>query len=585
MRLGLRGRFVAFVSAIIVAFGVILTALSVHAQNERLRHELEERGKLLTTVIAANTTDALAMLEVSELRKMISEVRGQENVLDAVAFDEDGRVLTDGTVVNPRRHALISEAALRHVSGSRALLVEFEVDAMTVTKPVRLGGRVLGGVRLRYSLAGLAEDQASLARRTAMVGAIFVVLGVLAAALLTGAVTRPLNEVIRATRALSKGELVPRLPVRTADEVGELAEAFNEMTRKLRDTTVSRDYLDRVLETMGECLVVTGPDGTITRVNPAVCSLSGVGEDELLGQNCRDLFRAPQGHVSLLDALGPDGSAQGLETELLARGGEAVPVMVSVGVMQEITGRAKSYVVVAADIGERLRHEQQKDEFVTMVHHEVRAPLTAVRGAIGLLKGGVAGELGERGQELVEIALRNSERMGRLVNDILASRKLDSGRMEFHFEKVELMPLVEQAIDSTSAYAAKHEVRFELEEGVPGAIVRVDPDRMIQVLTNVLSNAVRFSAADDVVTVRVSRHDQLLRVAVADTGPGISDDFREHVFEAFARGEHDDWRHRSGTGLGMSISKGIIEELGGAITFETEIGVGTTFFVDIPEIG
>ena len=583
MRLGLKGRLVVFVSAFIITFGVVLTALSVRAQNERLRHELEDRGKLLTTVIAANTTDALAMLDVRELRNMISEARDQENVLDAVAFDEEGRVLTDGTVVNSRRHMLISEAAFRHASGSKSLLVEFDADAMTVTKPLHLGGQVLGGVRLRYSLSGLAEDQASLARRTAAVGAIFALLGVLAAALLAEAVTRPLNEVIQATRALSEGKPVPRLAVRTADEVGELAEAFNEMTRKLRDTTVSRDYLDRVLETMGECLVVTGPDGTITRVNSAVCNLSGVGEDELLGQNCRDLFRAPHGHVSLLDALGPDGSAQGLETELLARGGEAVPVMISVGAMEENVRRSRSYVVVAADIGERLRHEQQKDEFVTMVHHEVRAPLTAVRGAIGLLEGGVAGELGERGQELVKIALRNSERMGRLVNDILASRKLDSGRMEFHFEKVEMMPLIEQAIDSTSAYAATHKVRFELQDGVPGAMVRVDPDRMMQVLTNVLSNAVRFSPIDDVVTVQASRRDQMLRVAVSDAGPGIPEDFRDHVFEAFARGEHEDWRHRSGTGLGMSISKGIIEELGGTITFETELGAGTTFLIDIPE--
>jgi PAS domain S-box-containing protein len=571
------------VSAIVVAFGIVLTALSVRSQNERLRHELEDRGKLLTTVIAANTTDALAMIEVRELRRMIAEARDQENVLDAVAFDEDGRVLTDGTVVNPKRHELISEAALRHIQGSQALLVEFAGDVMTVTKPVHLGGRILGGVRLQYSLAGLAEDQASLARRTFMVGAIFALLGVIAAALLTEAVTRPLKEVIRATRALSEGEPAPRVPVRTADEVGELAEAFNEMTRNLRDTTVSRDYLDRVLETMGECLVVTGPDGTITRVNPAVCRLSGVGEEELLGQNIRDLFRAPLGHISLLDALQPDGTAYGLETELLAKGGETVPVIVSVGVMEASAGRTRSFVVVAADIGDRLRHEQQKDEFVTMVHHEVRAPLTAVRGAIGLLEGGVAGELGERGRELVEIALRNSERMERLVNDILASRKLDSGRMEFHLEDVELLSLVQQAIESTAAYASKHDVRIELDEAVPKATVRVDPDRMIQVLTNVLSNAVRFSAEGEVVSVTMTRGEKNLRVAVSDKGPGIAEDFQDHVFEAFARGEHDAWRHRSGTGLGMSISKGIIEELGGVITFDTEIGAGTTFFIDVPE--
>jgi signal transduction histidine kinase len=155
--------------------------------------------------------------------------------------------------------------------------------------------------------------------------------------------------------------------------------------------------------------------------------------------------------------------------------------------------------------------------------------------------------------------------------------------MEFHLENTEMMPLIDQAIDSTSAYATKHKVRFELEGGVPGAMVRVDPDRMIQVLTNVLSNAVRFSPMDGVVTVKAGRRDQMLRVAVSDSGPGIPEDFRDQVFEAFARSDHEDWRHRSGTGLGMSISKGIIEELGGAISFETEIGVGTTFFIDIPE--
>jgi signal transduction histidine kinase len=103
-------------------------------------------------------------------------------------------------------------------------------------------------------------------------------------------------------------------------------------------------------------------------------------------------------------------------------------------------------------------------------------------------------------------------------------------------------------------------------------------------LTNVLSNAVRFSAEGEVVSVTMMRAGDNLRVAVSDTGPGIAEDFRDRVFEAFARGEHDAWRHRSGTGLGMSISKGIIEELGGTITFETEIGVGTTFFIEIPEI-
>ena len=583
VRIGLRGRFIAFVSAIVIAAGVVLTALAVRIQNDRLRHELDERGKLLTAVVATHVTDSLALLDVRQLRQLINETLEQENVLDAVAFDEEGRVLTDGTVENPSRHLLIDEAARQHVAVSDALLVEFSGDVITVTKPVHLGGRPLGGVRLRYSRAGLAEDQAALARKTALVGLVFGVLGVLAAALLTEAVTRPLKEVIEATRAISEGRQAPHLQVRTADEVGELAAAFNEMTRRLRETTVSRDYVDRVLETMGECLVVTRQNGTIAQVNNAVCGLAGASEDELIGRHCGELFRAPRGYASVLHALNPGGSVHGLETELLASTGEEVPVMVSIAAMDETPGRSKRYVIVAADIGERLRTERQKEEFITMIHHEVRTPLTAVRGAIGLLDGGVAGDLSERGRELVANALRNSKRMERLVNDILVSRKLDFGHMTFHLQEMEMMSLVDQAIEATSSYGDQHEVRFDLDETAPGTRVEVDPDRFIQVLTNVFSNAVRFSSAGDVVKVSVNRHAGCLRVAVADCGPGIPEKFRDQVFEPFARADEANWRNRSGTGLGMSISKAIIEELGGAIGFDTEVGRGTTFHVDIPE--
>jgi PAS domain S-box-containing protein len=585
VRLGLKGRFIMCVSAIVIAFGLALTALAVRIQNDRLRHELEERGKLLGTVVAANATDALAHLEVGELRQLMAEARNQENVIDAVAFDDEGRVLTDGTVENPRRHTFGKEAIRHHLSSSEALLVDFSGDEMTVTKPVLLGGRQLGGVSLRYSLAGLSRDQVLLARRTAMVGTVFGLMGVLAAALLAGAVIRPLKEVIAATRAVSAGGTVPFLRVRTADEVGELAEAFNVMTQRLRETTVSRDELDLILEKMGECLVVTAIDGSIVRVNNATCRLSGAGESDLIGKNIRRLFRAPSGYPSLLQVAAKGDAVQGLQTDLMTASGDSVPVLVSVAPLAASPVRSKGYVVLAADLRERLRIEEQKDEFVTMVHHEVRAPLTAVRGAIGLLSGGVAGELGDSARELVDIALRNSERMERLVGDILASRKLDSGRMDFRLQDLEPIRLVNQAIEATAAYGKQFDVGFVVDGDVGDTRIRVDPDRFIQVLTNVMSNAVRYSPAGEVVKVALSRVGGLVRIAVVDRGPGIADDFKDRVFEKFARADDGSWRHRSGTGLGMSISKGIMEELGGSITFETVSGSGTTFFVDLPAVG
>lgn len=585
MRLGLRGRFIAGMSAIMITFGLALTGLAVRIQNDRLRHELEERGKLLGTVVAANATDALAHLEVSELRQLMAEARNQENVIDAVVFDDEGRVLTDGTVKNPHRHTFAAEAIRRHLDSSEALLVDFSGDVMTVTKPVLLGGRGVGGVSLQYSLTALAEDQALFARRTTAVGTVFALAGVLFATLLAGAVTRPLKEVIAATRALSAGECVPHLEVRTADEVGELAEAFNTMAQRLRETTVSRDELDLILEKMGESLVVTAIDGSIVRVNRATCLLSGAAESDLIGQNIRRLFRAPSGYPSLLQVATSGESVHGLETDLMTASGDSVPVMVSVAPLAGSPAKSKGYVVLAADLSERLRVEEQKDEFVTMVHHEVRAPLTAVRGAIGLLSGGVAGELSESARELVDIAFRNSERMERLVGDILASRKLDSGHMDFQLEEVSPSDLVKQAIEATSAYAEKFDVGFEVASDLGDVTIRVDPDRFIQVITNVLSNAVRYSSPGDLVRVVARRIDALVRISVEDHGPGIAEDFRDRVFEKFARADDGSWRHRSGTGLGMSISKAIMEELGGAIHFETTAGKGSTFFIDVPVAG
>jgi PAS domain S-box-containing protein len=583
VRLGLKGRFMVCISAIIVAFWVVMTAYAVKAQNERLRSGLEERGRLLTTLLAANASDAMARFEVHELRRLLAEVTAQEHVLRAVVFDEQGRIVTDGTIKNPRRHQAIDRSIHRHVESSNDLLVEYEGDEMTVTRAVAIGGRPLGGVRVVHSLSGLLADQAALTRKTAAAGAIFALLGLAAVALLTEAVTRPLKEVTHAVRSLHAGQRAPILKIRSSDEVGELAAAFNEMTDRLHESTISLDYLDSVIEQVGECLLVTAPDGTVRRANLAACRLLGGPASDLVGRHCGELVRAPEGYASILHASASRPGAAGFETELLRVDGASVPVLASVSSIDDPSGRGLGFVVAASDITERLRVERQKDEFVTMVHHEVRTPLTAVRGAIGLLDGGVAGDLSQRAKELLAIALRNSERMERLVNDILVSRKLDAGRMDFLLERVELKPLVEQAVEAVTEYGQRHEVSFEFVSAVDRAFVRVDPDRLIQVVTNVLSNAVRFSPSGGVVRVTVHRVGELLQIAVADQGPGIDEAFRERIFEPFARGGDEDWRHKSGTGLGMSIAKAIIDELEGDIHFETESGAGTTFFIDVPE--
>src|SRR5689334_4581721 len=203
-----------------------------------------------------------------------------------------------------------------------------------------------------------------------------------------------------------------------------------------------------------------------------------------------------------------------------------------------------------------------KDDFVSMVSHELRTPLTSIRGSLGLLAGGAAGEMPDAAQALLDIAASNCERLVRLINDILDMDKIESGKMAFVPVAVELVPLVEQAILSNRAYSQSFGVEIRLTESMPGKVL-ADPDRLHQVLTNLLSNAARHSPRGGIVEVTVRRGDGKLRVAVADQGPGIPLAFQPRVFEKFAQADTSSTRREQGTGLGLSISQAIIDRHGG----------------------
>jgi signal transduction histidine kinase len=227
--------------------------------------------------------------------------------------------------------------------------------------------------------------------------------------------------------------------------------------------------------------------------------------------------------------------------------------------------------------------ERRKAEFISVVSHELRTPLTSIAGSLGLIKGGVAGELPEQAKAMVDIAARNADRLVMLINDILDMNKFESRKVSLNLQPVDLMALVEEAIETNRPYAGQFGVRLVLREAQPGVQVRADPDRLIQVLTNLLSNAAKFSPYGETVMVRLRRDGQMIRVEVSDHGPGIPEEFHPRIFDKFAQVDSSDSRAKGGTGLGLSISKAIIERLGGRIGFETEVGLGTTFFFELPE--
>jgi two-component system sensor histidine kinase/response regulator len=240
---------------------------------------------------------------------------------------------------------------------------------------------------------------------------------------------------------------------------------------------------------------------------------------------------------------------------------------------------------VMTDITERKRLETMKSDFISNVSHELRTPLTSIRGSLGLVASGVMGPLPPATQGMIDVACKNTERLVRLVNDILDIQKIESGKMQMTLRSTEIMPLVVQVIESHRGYAQSCGVDVVVAAALPGIFVELDPDRLTQVIANLLSNACKFSPKGESVTVAVTGAERRVRISVSDRGPGIPEAFRSHVFQKFAQAETADTRlvQGKGTGLGLSISKAIMDALGGTIGFDSEAGRGSTFHVELPE--
>jgi PAS domain S-box-containing protein len=245
-------------------------------------------------------------------------------------------------------------------------------------------------------------------------------------------------------------------------------------------------------------------------------------------------------------------------------------------------GRATRVAGTNLDITERKEMERLKNDFIATVSHELRTPLTAVVGALGLLKQEAAGRLPAPGAMFLQMAQQNSDRLAALINDILDVEKIESGSLSFRMRAVAVAPLLERAVSLNAPYAKQFDVRFELQQPLPKVAVSGDEDRLLQVMTNLLSNAAKFSPAGSPVTVSCCVHDDMVRVAVTDQGPGVPEEFRRRIFQKFAQADGGDARQKGGTGLGLSICRAIVEKLGGSVSYRCAPGEGTTFYFDLP---
>ena len=237
----------------------------------------------------------------------------------------------------------------------------------------------------------------------------------------------------------------------------------------------------------------------------------------------------------------------------------------------------------STDISKRKQADIAKKEFISTVSHELRTPLTSIKGSLGLLNAGVLDHKNDEAKSMIDLAYKNSERLLFLINDILDIEKMESGKLDCDMKELNIHTLINDAIEANQGYADKHDVALSYAHSPEDLSIRGDKNRLIQVLSNFMSNAIKFSPTGGKVELFVTPENDFVRIEVKDQGIGIPEGSYETLFDKFTQVDSSDTRKVGGTGLGLSISKGIVEEHGGTIGVESIVGEGSMFFFTLPK--
>lgn len=347
-------------------------------------------------------------------------------------------------------------------------------------------------------------------------------------------------------------------------------------------------HMQAVIDNMFDCIVAIDTSGTVTSFNPAAEAVFGRQSRNVIGQNVSILM--PQTYADNHDQYianylsGAEPLVVGRIRELagIRKNGEIFPMELAVTEFHHAGERG--FVGVIRDLTERKRVERMQTEFVATVSHELRTPLTSIAGALALIKGGVAGAISEKGTKLLDTALRNSQRLTRLIEDLLDMERLTCDRLNFNFAVHPIDALLKQAIEANDTYAGSSDISLELKAPVPEVSIRVDDGRFVQILSNFLSNAVKFSPQGSSVLVEATLEDEEILCTVTDFGSGIPDSFQERLFQKFSQLDSSDTRNTSGTGLGLAISKQLAINMNGSVGYAPAKSGGAQFWARFPVV-
>jgi signal transduction histidine kinase/DNA-binding response OmpR family regulator/HAMP domain-containing protein len=592
----LKTKLIALTIGISLLISGSITTTALVKQKQAINSAYSIKALTLATQLSKSLVNPIYNLDINIISIALAEAIDDIDVVKAWVIDTDGLIVSDGTEDN----ALEEEEAtdlleiIGIVSASNKAFEQTNSQGLlTLTAPVLTSNQdLIGFVFLEISLQRADEEIQTQLVTLALLSIVLFLVGTSIAYFVGKRLVKPIEQISTAAYKIAEGDFNINLNVVSKDELGRLAQDINNMCQQLRSTTVSRDYVSNIIDSMSDCLFVIDEAGEIVTTNDALRNLLGYHSSELIGQLANTLF------TELVFAN--DNSVIPSDNIYFKPQFDApIPVAVSASHLSagdQIDASNVRIVVVVQDIREQLKAEQKliqavadseaatlaKSQFLATMSHEIRTPMNGIIGMSQLLEDT---QLSDEQKEYLGIVSRSGNNLLSIINDILDFSKLDANMAELETIPFDLERVAHECLALLAAKATEKnlEIILDYQPDCPNHFVG-DPSRLRQIFLNLIGNAIKFTDQGYIrfgVNDTSSNGHGLISIEIEDTGIGLKQQSIDHLFDEFTQADQNTTRKYGGTGLGLAITKKLVTLMGGDIEIESIFGEGSTFLINL----
>ena len=570
---------VPFILLIVVSMsvlGIYLTSFARNTQLENLRSRLEDEAR-----ITAEASQPAFLGQGGGLDTFAKKL-GKEIDARVTIIALNGTVLGDSdenpaTMENHATRPEVIDALASGLGEITRYSTTLGEMMMYVAVPITNQTNTVGVARVALPLAAVENSLNQVTLIITLAVVMMAVLAIVAAVLISRATTRPLREITKASKRIASGELGQKIPVRTRDETGQLAQAFNEMSSNLNklvgDISTEKTKLQTVLANMADGVIMADVEGKIVLANQATERLFGFREKDAINKPLIEVVHDHEADEILKLCL-RTSQMQTVQFESVTS-----KRFIRAIVIPLIEDRLTGALLLFQDLTELRSLQTMRRELVGNISHELRTPIAGIKAMVETLKDSAIDDK-EAAMDFLTRIDSEVDHLTQIVSELTELSRIETGHAELRISPVNLNLLVEEVVAQLNPLAQRQQVTITTDLATDPPIVRADNDRIRQTLTNLVHNAIKFNHLGGKVTVSTKADRESVTVSVCDTGIGISKEDLPHVFERFYKA--DKARPRGGSGLGLAIAKHVVEAHSGNIWVESEGGKGSTFSFSLP---